>query len=110
MPHDPARPCRPEGVFGLVVMMIMMIKMRMVVTIAMAKMTVRMLTEKGRRMRRLKILGDNKNINDDVYKDLQLQAGGRCLEGWTPTWTRSCSASGKKIKDHKDAIMIRYIY
>ena len=62
------------------VMMIMAIKMWMMVTIAMAKMTVRMLTEKGRRMRRLKIYGDNKNINDDVYKDLQLQAGGRCLE------------------------------
>ena len=64
----------------LMVMMIMAIKMRMMVAIAMAKITARMITEKGRRMRRLKIYGDNKNINDDVYKDLQLQAGGRCLE------------------------------
>ena len=45
-----------------------------------------------------------------LSEDPQLQAGGRCLEWWTPTWTHSCSASGKKIKDHKDAIMIRYIY
>ena len=64
----------------LMVMMIMAIKMRMMVTIAMAKMTVRMITEKGRRMRIWKIYGDNKNINDDVSEDLQLQAGGRCLE------------------------------
>ena len=39
----------------IMVMMIMAIKMRMLVTLAMAKMTVRMITEKGRRMRRLKI-------------------------------------------------------
>ena len=39
----------------VMVMMIMAIKMRMMVTIAMAKMMVRMITEKGRRMRRLKI-------------------------------------------------------
>ena len=38
----------------MVKMMVIAIKMRMV-TIAMAKMMVRMITEKGRRMRRLKI-------------------------------------------------------
>ena len=48
--------------------------------IVMAKMMVRMITEKGGRMRRLKIYGDNKNINDDVSEDLKLQAGRRCLE------------------------------